>query len=187
MKAYVSVDASLADGVSGNITYQWYVNGAEFTGTGSTSKEITLTQSDLTTAEGKNWEYSGQVYCKLSYQGYTIDTDTVTVTINTCSHEKYTHEGKCQQCGEPCRAEVLFISEDGIPYSYEIDNSESLVGSILSSGGTFYFVRDTNATLRAGGNETNKRMLRWICRATRSRRWICKIFRTTALPSKTAR
>ena len=157
MKAYVSVDASLADGVSGNITYQWYVNGAEFTGTGSTSKEITLTQSDLTTAEGKNWEYSGQVYCKLSYQGYTIDTDTVTVTINTCSHEKYTHEGKCQQCGEPCRAEVLFISEDGIPYSYEIDNSESLVGSILSSGGTFYFVRDTNATLRAGGNETNKK------------------------------
>ena len=157
MKAYVSVDASLADGVSGNITYQWYVNGAEFTGTGSTSKEITLTQSDLTTAEGKNWEYSGQVYCKLSYQGYTIDTDTVTVTINTCSHEKYTHEGKCQQCGEPCRAEVLFISEDGIPYSYEIDNSESLVGIILSSGGTFYFVRDTNATLRAGGNETNKK------------------------------
>ena len=157
MKAYVSVDASLADGVSGNITYQWYVNGAEFTGTGSTSKEITLTQSDLTTAEGKNWEYSGQVYCKLSYQGYTIDTDTVTVTINTCSHEKYTHEGKCQQCGEPCRAEVLFISEDGIPYSYEIDNSESLVGSILSSGGTFYFVRDTYATLRAGGNETNKK------------------------------
>ena len=157
MKAYVSVDASLADGVSGNITYQWYVNGAEFTGTGSTSKEITLTQSDLTTAEGKNWEYSGQVYCKLSYQGYTIDTDTVTVTINTCSHEKYTHEGKCQQCGEPCRKEVLFIDEDGIPYSYEIDNSESLVGSILSSGGTFYFVRDTNATLRAGGNETNKK------------------------------
>ena len=157
MKAYVSVDASLADGVSGNITYQWYVNGAEFTGTGSTSKEITLTQSDLTTAEGKNWEYSGQVYCKLSYQGYTIDTDTVTVTINTCSHEKYTHEGKCQQCGEPCRAEVLFISKDGIPYSYEIDNSESLVGSILSSGGTFYFVRDTYATLRAGGNETNKK------------------------------
>ena len=155
--AYVSVDASLADGLTGNITYQWYVNGKEFTGTGSTSKKITLTTSDLTTAEGKDWEYSGQVYCKLSYQDYTVDTDTVTVTHNTCPHEKYTHEGKCKQCGEPCRAEVLFISEDGIPYSYEIDNSESLVGSILSSGGTFYFVRDTNAILRAGGNETNKK------------------------------
>ena len=156
-KADVWVRAQLESGSEGNITYRWYVNGKEFTGTGSGSNRITLTTSDLTTTAGKNWEYSGQVYCKLSYQGYTIDTDTVTVTINTCSHEKYTHEGKCQQCGEPCRAEVLFISEDGIPYSYEIDNSESLVGSILSSGGTFYFVRDTNATLRAGGNETNKK------------------------------
>lgn len=155
--AVVDVNASLASGPTGNITYQWYVNGTEFKGTGNGSYKIILTQSDLTTTEGKDWEYSGQVYCKLSYQGYTIDTDTVTVTINTCSHAKYTHEGKCQQCGEPCRAEVLFISEDGIPYSYEIDNSESLVGGILSSGGTFYFVRDTNAILRAGGDETNKK------------------------------
>ncbi|MGI5946467.1 MAG: S-layer homology domain-containing protein [Lachnospiraceae bacterium] len=156
-QAKVWVDASLESGPEGKITYQWYVNGTEFKGTGSGSYKITLTQSDLTTTEGKDWEYSGQVYCKLSYQDYTVDTDTVTVTHNTCSHEKYTHEGKCQQCGEPCRAEVLFISEDGIPYSYEIDNSESLVGGILSSGGTFYFVRDTNATLRAGGDETNKK------------------------------
>lgn len=155
--AVVDVNASLASGLSGKITYQWYVNGKEFTGTGSGSYKIILTQSDLTTTEGKDWEYSGQVYCKLSYQNYTVNTDTVAVTVNTCPHKKYTHEGKCQQCGEPCREEVLFISEDGIPYSYEIDNSESLVGGILSSGGTFYFVRDTNAILRAGGDETNKK------------------------------
>ena len=154
MKAYVSVDASLADGVSGNITYQWYVNGAEFTGTGSTSKEITLTQSDLTTAEGKNWEYSGQVYCKLSYQGYTLDTNTVPVTFNTCPHEKYTNEGKCQQCGEPCSKDVLFI-RNGIPYTFEGDNPE--VGFILVSGGTAYFVRDTDATLKAGNGDTANR------------------------------
>ena len=158
--AVVDVNASLASGLSGKITYQWYVNGKEFTGTGSGSYKIILTQSDLTTTEGKDWEYSGQVYCKLSYQDYTVNTDTVTVTINTCSHEKYTHEGKCQQCGEPCREEVLFISEDGIPYSSELDGDQAMVGSRLISGGTFYFVRDINAILRAGGGDgTNKKDL----------------------------
>ena len=153
--AVVDVNASLASGLSGKITYQWYVNGKEFTGTGSGSKEITLTQSDLTTTEGKDWEYSGQVYCKLSYQDYTVNTDTVTVTINTCSHEKYTHEGKCQQCGEPCSKDVLFI-RNGIPYTFEGDNPN--VGFILFSGGTAYFVRDTNATLKAGNSEPANKM-----------------------------
>ena len=153
--AVVDVNASLASGLSGKITYQWYVNGKEFTGTGSGSKEITLTQSDLTTTEGKDWEHSGQVYCKLSYQSYTAKTDTVTVTVNTCSHEKYTHEGKCQQCGEPCSKDVLFI-RNGIPYTFEGDNPN--VGFILFSGGTAYFVRDTNATLKAGNSEPANKM-----------------------------
>lgn len=155
-KANVRVDASLESGLSGKITYQWYVNGKEFTGTGSGSYKITLTQSDLTTTAGKDWEYSGQVYCKLSYQNYTVDTDKVTVTVNTCTHERYTHEGKCQRCGEPCRKEVLFIDKDGRPYSSELGGGNALVGSKLISGGTFYFVRDIDAILRAGGEETNK-------------------------------
>ena len=147
--AVVDVSASLESGQSGKITYQWYVNGKEFQGTGSGSYiKIVLTKSNLTPVEGRDWEYSGQVYCKLSYNNYTVDTKTVTVTVNTCTHAKYTHDGKCQQCGEPCRKEVLFIDEDGIPYSYE--SSESQVGGILVSGGTFYFVRDTDATLKAG-------------------------------------
>ncbi|RHQ89718.1 hypothetical protein DWX76_11450 [Clostridium sp. AF21-20LB] len=91
-QAKVWVDASLASGSEGKITYQWYVNGNKFTGTGSDRYKITLTQSDLTTTEGKDWEYSAQVYCKLSYQNYTVKTDTVTVTVNTCTHAKYTHE-----------------------------------------------------------------------------------------------
>ena len=153
--AVVDVNASLASGPTGKITYQWYVNGKEFTGTGSGSKEITLTQSDLTTTEGKDWEYSGQVYCKLSYQDYTVNTDTVTVTVNTCTHEKYTNEGKCQQCGEPCSKDVLFI-RNGIPYTFEGDNPN--VGFILFSGGTAYFVRDTNATLKAGNSEPANKM-----------------------------
>ena len=153
-KADVWVRAQLESGSEGNITYRWYVNGKEFTGTGSGSNRITLTTSDLTTTAGKNWEYSGQVYCKLSYQSYTLDTNTVPVTFNTCPHEKYTNEGKCQQCGEPCSKDVLFI-RNGIPYTFEGDNPE--VGFILVSGGTAYFVRDTDATLKAGNGDTANR------------------------------
>ena len=153
-KADVWVRAQLESGSEGNITYRWYVNGKEFTGTGSGSNRIPLTTSDLTTTAGKNWEYSGQVYCKLSYQGYTLDTNTVPVTFNTCPHEKYTNEGKCQQCGEPCSKDVLFI-RNGIPYTFEGDNPE--VGFILVSGGTAYFVRDTDATLKAGNGDTANR------------------------------
>ena len=153
--AVVDVSASLESGQSGNITYQWYVNGKEFQGTGSGSYKIILTQSDLTQVEGRNWEYSGQVYCKLSYNNYTVNTDTVAVTVNTCPHAKYTHDGKCQQCGEPCSKDVLFI-RNGIPYTFEGDNPD--VGFILFSGGTAYFVRDTNATLKAGNGEPANKM-----------------------------
>ena len=150
--AVVDVKASLESGQSGQITYQWYVNGKECQGTGSARySKIVLTQSNLTPVAGKDWEYSGQVYCKLSYNNYTVDTKTVTVTINTCPHEKYTNEGKCQQCGEPCSKDVLFI-RNGIPYTFEGDNPD--VGFILFSGGTAYFVRDTNATLKAGNGDT---------------------------------
>ena len=150
--AVVDVKASLESGQSGKITYQWYVNGTEVQGTGSGSyNKIVLTKSNLTPVAGKDWEYSGQVYCKLSYNNYTVDTKTVTVTINTCPHAKYTHDGKCQQCGEPCSKDVLFI-RNGIPYTFEGDNPD--VGFILFSGGTAYFVRDTDATLKAGSGDT---------------------------------
>lgn len=131
------------------------MNGKEFQGTGSGSYKIILTQSDLTQVEGRNWEYSGQVYCKLSYNNYTVNTDTVAVTVNTCPHAKYTQDGKCQQCGEPCSKDVLFI-RNGIPYTFEGDNPD--VGFILFSGGTAYFVRDTNATLKAGNGEPANKM-----------------------------
>ena len=128
------------------------MNGKECQGTSSARySKIVLTKSNLTPVAGKDWEYSGQVYCKLSYNNYTVDTKTVTVTINTCPHEKYTNEGKCQQCGEPCSKDVLFI-RNGIPYTFEGDNPD--VGFILFSGGTAYFVRDTNATLKAGNGDT---------------------------------
>ena len=55
---------------------------------------------------------------------------------------------------------MLFIDEDGIPYSSELGNNQAMVGSRLISGGTFYFVRDIDAILRAGGGDgTNKKDL----------------------------
>ena len=50
---------------------------------------------------------------------------------------------------------MLFI-RNGIPYTFEGDNPE--VGFILFSGGTAYFVRDTDATLKAGNGEPANKM-----------------------------
>ena len=130
--AVVDVNASLASGLSGKITYQWYVDGNKFTGTGSDRYKITLTQSDLTPVEGRNWEYSGPVYCKLSYNDYTVNTDTVTVTINTCPHEKYTHEGKCQQCGEPCRAEATSWYYNSAEHSLQMNAQPTTTGNEIT-------------------------------------------------------
>ena len=99
----------------------------------------------------KLWLSSAKVYCTLTYGSCSVNTNTVTLTVNTCPHEKYANDGKCQQCGEPCSKDVLFI-RNGIPYTFEGDNPE--VGFILFSGGTAYFVRDTDATLKAGNGDT---------------------------------
>ena len=108
------------------------MDGNKFTGTGSDRYKITLTQSDLTPVEGRNWEYSGPVYCKLSYNDYTVNTDTVTVTINTCPHEKYTHEGKCQQCGEPCRAEATSWYYNSAEHSLQMNAQPTTTGNEIT-------------------------------------------------------
>lgn len=158
----IRVTATLATGQTGDISYQWKLeDGTElegFTRSTLSLKEL-YKAGKLSQVADKLWLFSAKVYCTLTYGSCSVNTNTVTLTVNTCSHKKYTHEGKCQQCGEPCREEVLFIGENGIPYSYE-SGSESPVGGILFSGGTFYFVRDTAEILRAGtsgGDETNKK------------------------------
>ncbi len=147
----IRVTATLATGQTGDISYQWKLeDGTElegFTRSTLSLKEL-YKAGKLSPVADKLWLFSAKVYCTLTYGSCSVNTNTVTLTVNTCTHEKYTHDGKCQQCGEPCSEEVLFIGENGIPYSYE--SSESQVGGILFSGGTFYFVRDTDATLRAG-------------------------------------
>lgn len=187
----IRVTATLATGQIGDISYQWKLeDGTElegFTRSTLSLKEL-YNAGKLSPVADKLWLSSAKVYCTLTYGSCSVNTNTVTLTVNTCTHEKYTNEGKCQQCGEPCSKDVLFI-RNGIPYTFEGDNPE--VGFILFSGGTAYFVWDTDATLKAGNGDTaDKRDVTLDlqgCRATGSRRWICKIARTTALPSKTAR
>ncbi len=155
----IRVTATLATGQIGDISYQWKLeDGTElegFTRSTLSLKEL-YNAGKLSPVADKLWLSSAKVYCTLTYGSCSVNTNTVTLTVNTCTHEKYTNEGKCQQCGEPCSKDVLFI-RNGIPYTFEGDNPE--VGFILFSGGTAYFVRDTNATLKAGisgGDVANK-------------------------------
>lgn len=150
----IRVTATLATGQTGDISYQWKLeDGTElegFTRSPLSLKEL-YNAGKLSPVADKRWLSSAKVYCTLTYGSCSVNTNTVTLTVNTCTHEKYTHEGKCQQCGEPCSKDVLFI-RNGIPYTFEGDNPE--VGFILFSGGTAYFVRDTDATLKAGNGDT---------------------------------
>ena len=150
----IRVTATLATGQTGDISYQWKLeDGTElegFTRSTLSLKEL-YNAGKLSPVADKLWLFSAKVYCTLTYGSCSVNTNTVTLTVNTCPHEKYTNEGKCQQCGEPCSKDVLFI-RNGIPYTFEGDNPD--VGFILFSGGTAYFVRDTNATLKAGNGDT---------------------------------
>ncbi len=150
----IRVTATLATGQTGDISYQWKLeDGTElegFTRSTLSLKEL-YNAGKLSPVADKRWLSSAKVYCTLTYGSCSVNTNTVTLTVNTCPHEKYANDGKCQQCGEPCSKDVLFI-RNGIPYTFEGDNPE--VGFILFSGGTAYFVRDTDATLKAGNGDT---------------------------------
>lgn len=150
----IRVTATLATGQTGDISYQWKLDdGTElegFTRSPLSLKEL-YNAGKLSPVADKRWLSSAKVYCTLTYGSCSVNTNTVTLTVNTCPHEKYANDGKCQQCGEPCSKDVLFI-RNGIPYTFEGDNPE--VGFILFSGGTSYFVRDTDATLKAGNGDT---------------------------------
>lgn len=150
----IRVTATLATGQTGDISYQWKLeDGTElegFTRSPLSLKEL-YNAGKLSPVADKRWLSSAKVYCTLTYGSCSVNTNTVTLTVNTCPHEKYANDGKCQQCGELCSKDVLFI-RNGIPYTFEGDNPE--VGFILFSGGTAYFVRDTDATLKAGNGDT---------------------------------
>ena len=69
----------------------------------------------LTQDASKPWLKSIRIYCTLSYDGYSLDTDTVTLGLNSCSHPGVDHEGNCLQCGQKKGdGDALLVREDGL-------------------------------------------------------------------------
>ena len=155
----VLVAGTLAEGLTGNISYQWKLgDGTDLDG--FTQSTVTLKdlyqylsgEAKLTQQTDKPWLYSAKVYCTLAYGSYSVDTNTVTLTVNTCTHELANPDGTCQQCGEPCSQEPMLVHEDGT-YIVVPDESAtpSEVGTMLAKGGTFYLTQDvTHRGLNAG-------------------------------------
>ena len=156
----VLVAGTLAEGLTGNISYQWKLgDGTDLDG--FTQSTVTLKdlyqylsgEAKLTQQTDKPWLSTAKVYCTLAYGSYSVDTDTVTLTVNTCAHDLANPDGTCQQCGEPCSQEPMLIHEDG---TYIVVQEESGIGAAevggnLVKGGTFYLTKDmTNRGLNAG-------------------------------------
>lgn len=145
----VQVTAALADGLSGNIAYQWYLADGALLGTGSDPAAPSLSDlfsaGKLTQNAEKTWLLSAQAFCTLTYGSYSVNTKTVTLAVNTCAHEKATRDGKCRQCGEPVKGDAVLVHEQGdyrSIYGKDVSAPEATVGDFLSRGGTFYLVGD---------------------------------------------
>ena len=142
----IQVTATRAESLTDPISYQWKLEGGTVL-TDCTGYELSLqdlfTGGKLTQQTDKPWLYSAKVYCTLAYGSYSVDTDIVTLTVNTCTHELANPDGTCQQCGEPCSQEPMLVHEDGT-YIVVPDESAtpSEVGTMLAKGGTFYLTQD---------------------------------------------
>lgn len=108
----------------------------------------------------KPWLLSAKVYCTLTVGSYSVNTNAVTLTVNTCAHERANPNGTCQQCGEPCSSEPLLVREDGIYYAVQDTSGigAAKVGVNLVVGGTFYLTKDVihrslDATYTPAGNK----------------------------------
>ncbi len=144
----VSVSAYLTKGHSGSIAYQWKLaDGTEMAGyTDEIVPLIDLVElGKLTQDASKPWLQSIRIYCTLSYDGYSLDTDTVTVGLNSCKHPKVDHEGNCTQCGQKrgSNEDALIVREDGLYHLIaDVNQSDAQVGVFMYSGGNFYLTGD---------------------------------------------
>lgn len=155
----IQVTAKLVAGLTGDISYQWKLeDGTELEG----FNQPTLSLKDLYFANklppvaDKPWLSSAKVYCTLTVGTYSVNTETVILTVNTCAHELAKPDGNCLQCGEPCSSEPLLVREDGVYYTVQdtsgIGGAE--VGGFLISGGTVYLTKDVlSRDINAGNNE----------------------------------
>jgi len=144
----VHVSAYLTKGHTGSIDFQWKrADGTPIAG--YTEETVRLYGMDdegmLTQDESKPWLKSIRIYCTLSYDGYSLDTDTVTLGLSSCSHPTVDHEGICDQCGQKkgSNGDALLVRDDGLYYL--ISNEEqgkANVGHFMYSGGNFYLTGD---------------------------------------------
>lgn len=143
----VHVSAYLTDGHTGSIAFQWKrADGTAIEGyTGENVSLYGLVEEGmLTQDESKPWLQSIRIYCTLSYDGYSLNTDTVTVGLNSCTHEKVNHEGICAQCGQKKGdGDALLVREDGLYFLIaNAEQDEADAGHFMYSGGNFYLTGD---------------------------------------------
>lgn len=154
----IQVTATLVAGLTGDISYQWKLeDGTELEGFNQPTLSLKNLYSDqkLPQVAGKPWLHSSKVYCTLTYGSHSVNTNAVTLTVNTCEHGKANHDGTCQQCGEPCSSEPLLVSERGTYHAVDTSGiGGAEVGGFLISGGTFYLTKDVLSRDMNAGNYT---------------------------------
>ena len=144
----VHVSAYLTDGHTGSIDFQWkQEDGTPMVGyTDETVRLYDLVEQEMLTQDAsKPWLQTIRIYCTLSYDGYSLDTDTVTVGLSSCPHEKVNHEGICLQCGQKKggNGDALLVREDGLYHLIaNAEPGEANVGLFMYSGGNFYLTGD---------------------------------------------
>ena len=144
----VSVSAYLTDGHTGSIAFQWKrEDGTVMAGyTDETVPLYDLVELGMLTQDAsKPWLKTIRIYCTLSYDGYSLNTDTVTVGLNSCTHQKVDHEGYCAQCGQKkgSNEDALIVREDGLYHLIaDVNQSDAQVGVFMYSGGNFYLTGD---------------------------------------------
>ncbi len=144
----VTVSACPTDGRTGSIDFQWKrEDGTEMVG--YTEETVRLYGMDdegmLTQDESKPWLKFIRIYCTLSYDGYSLDTDTVTLGLSSCPHPAVDHEGNCLQCGQKkgSNKDALLVKEDGLYHLIaNAEPGEADVGLFMYSGGNFYLTGD---------------------------------------------
>lgn len=155
----IQVTATRAEGLTEDITYQWKLeDGTELDN--CTGYELFLQDlfvgGKLPQVADKSWLHSAKVYCTLTCGSYSVNTNAVTLTVNTCAHENAKPDGNCWQCGEPCSSEPLLVREDGAYYAVDTSGigDAEVGGGILTSGGTFYLTKDVLSRDMNAGNCT---------------------------------
>ena len=156
----VHVSAYLTDGHSGFIAFQWkQEDGTVMEGyTGENVPLCDLVELGmLTQDESKPWLQSIRIYCTLSYDGYSLDTDTVTLGLSSCPHPAVDHEGNCLQCGQKkgSNEDALLVREDGLYHLIaNAEPGEANVGLFMYGGGNFYLTGDVpNKTVNVSNTD----------------------------------